>query len=79
MPAQTTLFAADPSVEVIHQFARLQSMTQWWHWLLLAAVCLAVAVFVVLIYRRDAFEMARAKRWATISGRLFWSSRSLLR
>jgi hypothetical protein len=67
MPASSL---TDPASDVYHQFARLQSMTQWWHWLVLLAVCLAVIVFVAATYHRDALEMARAKRWGLMALRI---------
>lgn len=54
------------ATEVYHQFARLQSMTQWWHWLALLGLVLVTLVFVVFLYRRDGFEMGRGKRWALV-------------
>ncbi len=66
---EASLFTDSPT-DVYHQFARLQSMTQWWHWLLLLAICLAVAVFVAMTYYRDALEMDRAKRWGLVGLRI---------
>ena len=56
--------AGNSPVDVVHQFARLQTMTAWWHWLLLFAACVGLVVFVVAVYRRDGFELTSGKRWA---------------
>ena len=45
---------------VIYQWLRVEQLDQWWHWLLLASVTLAIAVFVVAWYRRDSAEHHRA-------------------
>lgn len=42
-----------------HQFARLQSLTQWWQWLLLVGAVLAIVSYVAWMYRRDAVELRR--------------------
>lgn len=47
------------STGVFYQLARLQSLTEWWHWLVLAAVCVAIAVYVGFMYRRDSVELPR--------------------
>jgi hypothetical protein len=41
-----------------YQLGRLQSMTEWWHWLLLVAVCGAVVAYVAYMYRRDSVELS---------------------
>ncbi|MCA9269847.1 MAG: hypothetical protein KDA41_15305 [Planctomycetales bacterium] len=43
-----------------HQFVRLADMTDWAHWVLLAAVCLLVVGLVVYWYRRDTHELPGA-------------------
>lgn len=55
---------------VIYQWLRVEQLDQWWHWLLLASVTLAIAVFVVAWYRRDSTEHHRAVGWALIILRL---------
>lgn len=47
------------STGIYYQLARLRSLSEWWHWLALAAVCLAVAAYVALMYRRDSVELPR--------------------
>ncbi|MCC7337371.1 MAG: VWA domain-containing protein [Pirellulaceae bacterium] len=55
---------------VIYQWLRVEQLDQWWHWLLLASVTLAIAVFVVAWYRRDSAEHHRAVGWALMLLRL---------
>ena len=62
--------SADGRMHVYHEFARLRSMTQWWHWLLLLAVCAALVTYVALLYRRDGRELAPGLRGALLSLRL---------
>src|SRR5512137_2180300 len=47
----------------VFQFARLQAMTEWWHWLVLLLVCAGVLTYVVALYRRDCVELPRGLRW----------------
>ncbi|MCU0983285.1 MAG: hypothetical protein MUF25_29350 [Pirellulaceae bacterium] len=61
---------AEESAGTFYQFARLQAMSQWWHWLVLAAVCAAVLTWVIGMYRKDSAELSRGLRWALISLRL---------
>lgn len=42
-----------------HQFARLQSFTEWWQWLLLVGASLAIIAYVVWMYRRDSVDLRR--------------------
>ncbi len=42
-----------------YDLARLHSMTQWWHWMLLLAVCLGLLAWVTFVYRRDSVELPR--------------------
>jgi hypothetical protein len=62
-----------------HRFARLESFTEGWHWLLLAAVVVAICFYVVRLYRRDSQELPRATalalvvlRLAALAGLLFY-------
>lgn len=45
---------------VIHRFARLRSLTEWWEWLLLALVCIVIAAYSIWMIRRDSVELPRA-------------------
>ncbi|MCY2992692.1 MAG: hypothetical protein NTY19_33150 [Planctomycetota bacterium] len=53
-----------------YQFARLQAMSEWWHWLVLLAVCAALLAVVVLLYRRDSVELPRGVRWTLLALRV---------
>src|SRR5258707_8498276 len=44
---------------VYYQLARIQSLTEWWHWLVLAALCLLITGYVVFLYVKDSFELPR--------------------
>ena len=61
---------ASETVGEIYQFARLQAMSQWWHWLVLLAVCAAILTHVVFVYRRDGVELSRALRWTLLALRV---------
>ncbi len=61
---------AEESAGTFYQFARLQAMSQWWHWLVLAAVCAAVLTWVIGVYRKDSVELSRGLRWALIALRV---------
>lgn len=54
----STLFAT-ADTQVFHQFGRLHSMNQWWQWFALAAIAVAVVVYVALMYRKDCVELPR--------------------
>lgn len=41
-------------------------MSQWWHWLLLVAVCAAVIGYVVVMYWRDSVELGRGLTWSLV-------------
>jgi hypothetical protein len=63
------LLAAD-TPSTYYQFARLQAMTEWWHWMLLAGLGLAVMAYVVWMYRRDSVELSRGLCWLLVLLRL---------
>lgn len=48
----------------------MEVMDQWWHWLILATVVLAILSFVVYWYRRDWGELPRALGWTLLMLRL---------
>lgn len=50
---------AQQTTETYWQFARLQAMTEWWHWLVLVAVSMSVLAYVIVTYRRDSVELRR--------------------
>lgn len=49
---------------VIYHWARLEQLDQWWHWMLLLILCIAVLLYVVAWYRRDSIEQQRPVGWA---------------
>ncbi|HMC10616.1 MAG TPA: hypothetical protein VKH44_04975, partial [Pirellulaceae bacterium] len=55
------LVLAEASATIHYKLARLQTFTQgdWWHWLVLVALALAVSTFVVWMYRKDSVELPR--------------------
>jgi len=63
------LLAADAAGE-FYQFARVQAMSEWWHWLVLLTVCTAVLVYVVVMYRFDSVELSRGLSWLLVGLRL---------
>ncbi len=67
--ARMYLLAADAAGE-FYQFARVQAMSEWWHWLVLLAVCAAVLVYVVVMYRFDSVELSRGLSWLLVGLRL---------
>src|SRR5262245_49284267 len=47
---------AEASANIQYKLARLQSLTEWWHWMVLLALALAIGGFVVWMYRKDSVE-----------------------
>ncbi|WP_254507894.1 hypothetical protein [Anatilimnocola floriformis] len=43
---------------VYYQLARQESFSEWWHWLLLLGVIIAIVSYVIWMYRKDSFELA---------------------
>ena len=51
---------AEASANIQYKLARLQTLTEWWHWLvLLVAVRWPIVAFVVWMYRKDSVELPR--------------------
>ena len=65
----STLMASS-TARTFLEWARLRRLDQWWHWLLLIAVCLAVLSYAIRLYRRDAVELSRGVRWALLALRI---------
>lgn len=61
---------AEDTAGTFYQFARLQALSQWWHWLVLAGVCAAVVTYVWTLYRRDSVELPRSLHGALVALRL---------
>lgn len=55
---------------VYHQFSRLQSMTEWWQWLLLMIACAVVITFIALTYYFDSVELSKPIRWTLFALRV---------
>ncbi len=53
------LLAQAPSAEagVYYQLARVQSLTEWWHWLVLGLLCLLIGGYVIFMYVKDSVEL----------------------
>ena len=65
-----TLLLAAGDTKVVHQFSRLQAMTEWWQWLLLGIVCLFVVSYIAVTYYFDSVELPRALRWLLLTLRV---------
>ena len=50
---------AEAPATISYQFARLQSLTEWWHWLFLLAIVAAITAYVAWMYRKDSVELPR--------------------
>ncbi len=48
---------AEAATRTFFTLARLQYMTEWWHWLLLAAAALGAAGFIAFVYWMDSGEL----------------------
>ncbi|MCO6456296.1 MAG: VWA domain-containing protein [Pirellulaceae bacterium] len=48
------------ATETYHEFARLETMTEVWQWLLLLLVCAGVLVYSLVMYAYDSVELPRA-------------------
>jgi hypothetical protein len=53
------LVLAEGAANIHYQFARVQALSEWWHWLILLALVAAIAGYVVWMYRRDSVELPR--------------------
>jgi hypothetical protein len=53
------LLAQAPNGEagVYYQLARIQALTEWWHWLVLGMLCLLIAGYVIFMYVKDSVEL----------------------
>ena len=55
---------------VYHQFSRLQSMTEWWHWLLLLIASAVVVAYIAVTYYFDSVELSVPLRWSLFALRV---------
>ena len=42
---------------VYYQLARIHSLTEWWHWLVLGLLCLLIGGYVIFMYMKDSVEL----------------------
>ena len=45
---------------IIYEFARLHSLSEWWHWMVLVAIAFAISAIIITLYRLDCRELPRA-------------------
>ena len=57
---QHALLLAEASASIRYKLARLATLTEWWHWMVLLVLALAIAGFVIWMYRRDSVELPRS-------------------
>ncbi len=57
---------ADTQSHTYFEFVRLQELTDWWQWMLLLVVGLALMAYVGWLYRRDTRELRRGVRWVLL-------------
>ena len=55
---------------VYYQWARFEALDQWWHWIVLISVILAIVSYVFFWYRRDWDELPRTLGWSLLILRL---------
>ena len=55
--AASSRFLWAQTEQTYHQFTRVQSLSEGWHWLLLVAICALILTFVITMYRRDSVEL----------------------
>lgn len=48
---------AEASANIQYKLARLQTLTEWWHWMVLLAAGLAIGAFVIWMYVKDSIEL----------------------
>jgi hypothetical protein len=60
--AMVGVLLAATTARTIFEWSRLDRLTQWWHWLLLVAVCMVLFAYVTRLYRRDSLELPRGVR-----------------
>ena len=63
MTTSTGVLLALAKERTFIEIARLQTMSQWWHWLVLLVACAAILIYVFVLYRRDTVELPRPLRF----------------
>ena len=61
---------ATGETSVYHQFSRLQSMTEWWQWLVMLLVIAAVIAYIAVTYYFDSAELPKPLRWTLLALRV---------
>ncbi len=61
---------AESTSHTYYRLSRLQAMSEWWHWLLLAGLCALIVTYVIGIYWRDGVDLSRGVRWSLVGLRL---------
>ena len=53
------LLAQAPNGEagVYYQLARIHSLTEWWHWMVLGLLCVLIGGYVIFMYVKDSVEL----------------------
>ncbi len=71
--AELPLLAAATG-RITYDWARFQSYTERWHYLVLGLLVAAIVAFVVVMYRRDSVELrpAWASSWLLYGSSLCW-------
>ncbi|MEX0818308.1 MAG: vWA domain-containing protein [Pirellulaceae bacterium] len=64
------LLLAIGDTSVYHQFSRLQSLTDWWQWLLLLLAIVAVVAYIAVTYYFDSVELSKPLRWSLFALRV---------
>lgn len=70
MIATFALLLGQASQRTYFEWVRLQSLDQWWHWIVLVLLLLLLASGVIWLYRKDARELPLATRLVLIVLRL---------
>lgn len=61
---------AETAERTTYELGRFQAYGERWHFLLLAFACVAIAAFVVWMYRRDSIELRPGAGWLLLALRL---------
>jgi hypothetical protein len=64
------LLFAQTTSRTTFEWARFETYTERWHYLVLGVVCLAIVAFVGWMYRRDSFELGPVRRVLLLSLRV---------
>ena len=70
MNSSPLMLVGETGMRTYYDFARLQSLSQWWHWLLLVIVSFAVVAYVAVSYIREGRELPKGLAFALLVLRL---------